>query len=348
MKAWLLDDFRGLGCLRLGDVETPKPGNGDVLVRLRFAALNPADRFLAENLYPARPSLPHILGRDGMGVVEAVGANVKNVRAGDRVCMLRGEAGVTQAGTFAELVAVPEVAVAPAPTGWSDEEAAAGPLVYLTAYQALQQWGPLGNQHGGATFGHATPSEHKVIATVLITGISGGVGLATLQLAKTFGHKVIGTTRGTAKTTRLREFGADLLVDPNDPELRNKVREFTARKGVDLIVDSIAGDLFNVLMDTLAYGGRVSVVGMLGGLVPNFNTAKLLFKRARIGGVLVSDYQGEQAQKIWAEIVVRLDTAKQRPVVDSVFPFVRLPAAFDRLAAGPFGKVVLKTEDAAK
>ena len=180
---------------------------------------------------------------------------------------------------------------------------------------------------------------------MLITGISGGVGLAALQLAKTLGHKVIGTTRGTGKAARLREFGADLLVDPNDPELRNKVMEFTARKGVDLIVDNIAGDLFNVLMDTLAYGGRVSVVGMLGGLVPNFNTAKLLFKRARIGGVLVSDYQGEQAQKIWAEIVTRLDKAKQRPVVDSIFPFDRLPAAFEKLAAGPFGKVLVRSSN---
>jgi|CXWL01.1.fsa_nt_gi NADPH2:quinone reductase len=323
MRAWLLDDFKGLGCLQLAEVETPKPGDGDVLVRLRFAALNPADRFLAENLYPARPALPHILGRDGMGVVQSVGAEVKSVRPGDRACILRGDAGVTQPGTFAEFVVVPEVAVAAAPIGWTDEEAAAGPLVYLTAYQALQQWGPLEK------------------ATVLITGISGGVGLASLHLAKTFGHKVIGTTRGTGKAARLREFGADLLVDPDDPELRNKVKEFTSRKGVDLIIDNIAGDLFNVLMDTLGYGGRVSVVGMLGGLVPNFNTAKLLFKRARIGGVLVTDYKGERAQKIWPEIVTRLDAANQRPVVDSTFPFEGLLAAFDRLAAGPFGKVLI-------
>jgi NADPH2:quinone reductase len=225
---------------------------------------------------------------------------------------------------------VPEAAVAPAPIGWSDEEAAAGPLVYLTAYQALQQWGPLEK------------------STVLITGISGGVGLASLHLAKTFGHKVIGTTRGTGKAARLRELGVDLLIDPNDPELRNQVKEFTAKKGVDLIIDNIAGDLFNVLMDTLAYGGRVSVVGMLGGLVPNFNTAKLLFKRARIGGVLVNDYQGEQAQEVWAEIVARLDAADLRPVVDSVHPFDELHSAFKKLEGGPFGKVLIRTRSASE
>jgi NADPH2:quinone reductase len=85
MKAWLLDDFKGLECLRLADVETPTPRNDEVLVRLRFAALNPADRFLAENLYPARPALPHILGRDGMGIVQSVGANVRG--ASGRSCV---------------------------------------------------------------------------------------------------------------------------------------------------------------------------------------------------------------------------------------------------------------------
>ncbi len=340
MKAWLLDDFKGLARLRLGEVETPMPGPDEVLVELRFSALNPADRFLAENLYPAKPKLPHILGRDGTGIIKAVGPDVKGVAQGDRVCILRGDAGVTRPGTFAEFVAVPEEAVTPAPVGWSDEESAAGPLVYLTAFQALTQWGPFEQRVARAT--EAPPCKTQNARIVLVTGISGGVGLAALHLAKTLGHTVIGTTRGTDKVAGLREHGADFLVDPADPDLRKKIKEFTSGKGVDLIVDNIAGELFNTLMDTLAYGGRVSVVGMLGGLVPNFNTAKLLFKRARIGGVLVSDYQGKQAQSVWAEIVNRLNSAKRRPVVDSVFPFDQLHAAFDKLSAGPLGKVLLK------
>ena len=326
MQAWLLDDFKGLGCLRLGEAEKPTPGADEVLIRLRFAALNPADRFLAESLYPAKPRLPHILGRDGCGLVEAIGANVRGMRAGDAVCVLRGDAGVTKPGTLAEFVAVPAEAVVPVPAGWSDQEAAAGPLVYLTAYQALTQWGSLEK------------------ANVLITGVSGGVGLAALQLAKTFGHTVIGTTRGSAKTSRLREHGADFLIDPGDPDFRRKVKEYTGGKGVDLVVDNIAGALFNVVLDTLAFGGRVSVVGMLGGLVPDFNTAKLLFKRTRIGGVLVADYQGEQARVVWSEIIHRLDAAKRRPVVDSVFPFQDALSAFERLAAGPFGKVLIAVQ----
>lgn len=325
MRAWLLDDFKGLSCLRLGEVEKPTPGPEEVLLRLNFAALNPADRFLAESLYPAKPRLPHILGRDGSGVVESIGERVRSVHPGEKVCVLRGDAGVTRPGTLAEFVAVPDEAVVPVPAGWSDEQAAAGPLVYLTAYQALTQWGPLEKAH------------------VLITGVSGGVGLAALHLAKTFGHTVIGTTRGSAKAARLREHGADHLLDPADPDFRKKIKEYTGGRGVDLVVDNVAGELFNVILDTLAFGGRISVVGMLGGLVPNFNTAKLLFKRSRIGGVLVADYQGEQARTTWTEIVRRLDDAKRRPVVDSVFPFDQLLAAFDKLAAGPFGKVLLRT-----
>jgi len=328
MRAWLLDGFTGLDALRLCDSHPrPVPARGEVLVRLRYAALNPADRFLAESLYPARPQLPHILGRDGMGVVESVGEGVAGFAPGDRVAILRGEAGVTKPGTFAEAVCIPQELLAAVPTGWSEQETAAAPLVYVTAHQALNQWGPLEN------------------ATVLITGISGGVGLASLQLAKTYGHKVIGTTRGAAKRRRLSELGADLLLDPADGDLRTRVREFTAKKGVDLIIDNIAGPLFNVLLDTLAYGGRISVVGMLAGCVPDFNTARLFFKRTRIGGVLVTDYGPEVAQRVWKEIVSRLGAANQRPIIDSVFEFDKLREAFDKLAAGPCGKVLLKVAD---
>ncbi len=327
MRAWLLRDFTGLSGLELeADVPTPTPADDEVVVRVRFAALNPADRFLSERLYPANPPLPHILGRDGSGVVVETGANVKNCRAGDRVAIMRGEAGVTRRGTFAEFVSVPSTSVAPAPGSWSDEQVAAAPLVYATAHQALNQWGPLKQP------------------IVLITGVSGGVGLATLQLAKCYGCKVIGTSRGASKQAGLKEFGVDLLVDPEDPELRAKVRDFTGKKGVDLVVDNIAGPLFNVVLDTLGYGGRISVVGMLGGLVPSFNTAKLIFKRIRIGGVHVSDATPEESQRIWTEVVTQLDAGGQRPQVDSVFPFAGLKDAFARLAAGPFGKVLISTE----
>src|SRR5438874_13177380 len=117
MRAWLMDSYDGVEKLRLGEVSDPQPGSGQVLLRLKFAALNPADAFLAQAMYPAKPSLPHILGRDGVGVVLDVAPSVKNVRVGDTVGILRCDAGVEAWGTLAERVLVPAASLIPIPAG---------------------------------------------------------------------------------------------------------------------------------------------------------------------------------------------------------------------------------------
>jgi NADPH:quinone reductase len=341
MKAWLLDDFTGLSALRLDEsVSEPSPGPGAVRIKVWFAALNPADRFLAERLYPARPELPHILGRDGCGAVDAVGAGVSSVRAGERVVILRGEAGVEKRGTFGEYVVVPEAVVARAPDDWSDAEAAAAPLVYETAHQALTQWGPL----DGPSSPPAGSRSHNNPATILISGVTGGVGIASLHLAKAWGHRVIGLTRTASKHETLKRAGCDLILHPDKDDLKREVKAFTDGAGVDLAIDNIAGPLFERMVDVLGQGGRLSVVGMLGGLVPNFNTAQLIFKRGRIGGVHVGDYDAATAQSAWREIVAALSKIGAKPLVDKVFPFERLPDAFAHLEAGPLGKVVLHVD----
>jgi NADPH:quinone reductase len=115
-----------------------------------------------------------------------------------------------------------------------------------------------------------------------------------------------------------------------------------APKKVDLVVDNVGGPLFNELIAMLSHGGQVSVVGRSGGVVPEFNTAALFFRRNRIGGVSVGDYTPEEAQAAWKQIVSRLDATGKRPVVDSIFPFEDVPAAFARLAQGPMGKVLVR------
>jgi len=392
MRAWLLDSLSGLGALRLvNDFPIPAPAANEVLIRVSHAALNPADRFLAENQYPAKPAFPHILGRDGCGVIDRVGGGVRSFRVGDRAVLLRSEPGVTRHGTFAEFVAVPEDWLAPAPPNWNDAESAAGPLVYLTAHQALTQWdsrsatgglsdsaGPSGNPSpfkgegkgegegskrtcatGGLSDSAASsspsapsPSQGEgrgegqapnSSSVVLITGASGGVGIASIHLAKAFGYRVIALSRGTSKVERLLAEGADIVLDPDDKDLKKKTKEFTADRGVNLVVDNIGGDLFGRVIDTLSFGGRISVVGMLGGPVREFNTARFLFKRVRVGGVLVNDYTPQLARQTWTAIVSDLDRIHRKPVVDRMFPFDQLLAAFDRLAQGPLGKVILKT-----
>lgn len=326
MRAWLMDGYEGVERLRLAEVPDPQPDEGEVLLQVRYAALNPADAFLAQAQYPARPPLPHVLGRDGAGEVLAVGAGVERVKPGDTVGILRCEAGVERWGTFAEKVVVPAASVAPLPEGWTLEEMAAAPLVYLTAWQALVQWGGL-------------PSPGQVL---LVTGASGGVGVASVMLGRSMGMTVVALSRSAEKSRRLRELGADHVFDPSAPDLKQQVLGALGGRRVDLVVDLVAGPLFNTVLQLLGYGGRISVAGRSGGTVPEFNTATLFFRRLRIGGVSVGDYTPEGAQTAWKEIVRRLRELGQRPVIDSVFPFDELKDAFRRLAQGPMGKVLVK------
>jgi len=332
MRAWFMDAFNGVENLRLGEAPDPQPGPGQILLRVRFAALNPADAFLAEAMYPAKPALPHIPGRDGVGEVMAAGAGVSNVKAGDTVGILRCDCGVEKWGTLAEKVIVSAASVAPPPEGWSLEQMAGAPLVYLTAWQALTQWSD-------------PPAPLTAGSVLLVTGASGGVGTASVQLGKSMGFTVVALSRSAEKGAKLRAMGADFVFDPGDPNLRKAALAAIAPKKVDIVVDSVGGALFHQLIAMLGYGGRISVVGRSAGEVPNFNTAALFFKRNRIGGVAVSDFTAEQAQAAWKEITGRLNASGQKPVVDRVFAFDDVKQAFARLAEGPMGKVLVRVAD---
>ena len=327
MRAWLLQSLGGLEKLSLGDVPDPQPAAGEVIVRVLYAGLNPADRYLAEGQYPARPSLPHTLGRDGIGMIESLGPGVAEFKVGEKVSIVRSEIGVTRPGTFAERVAVPIESLVRPPAAWSDEESAGATLVYLTAYQAITQWVDL--PHNSVT---------------LITGASGGVGVASIHLAKSLGHTVIGLSRSPEKSKKLYDLGADATFDPNETQWRSRLKEFLAGRRVDLAIDNIGGPLFNELLDTLGEHGRISCVGRLAGPVPQLNTASLFFRRIQIRGVAVGAYTALESQQHWNEIVKRLERTGARPIVDSVFEFPKLLEAFERLRSGPMGKVLLNCQ----
>jgi NADPH:quinone reductase-like Zn-dependent oxidoreductase len=156
------------------------------------------------------------------------------------------------------------------------------------------------------------------------------------------GLTVVALSRSAEKSARLKALGADVVLDPNDPLLRKNVQTAIAPKKVDLVIDSIGGPLFDQLVSVLGYQGRISVVGRSAGAVPNFNTASLLFRRNRIGGVAVSDYTPEAGHAAWHEIVNRLAAIGERPVVDSIFAFEEVKPAFARLQQGPMGKVIVR------
>jgi NADPH:quinone reductase len=329
MRAWLMDTYEGVGKLRLAEVPDPQPGPGEALLRMRFAGLNPADAFLALAQYPAKPPLPHVLGRDGVGDVLALGAGASNVAVGDTVAILRCDVGVETWGTLAEKTVVCATSLSKIPDGWSLEEMAGAPLVFLTAWQALTQW--------------SDPSAPPLAgSTLLVTGASGGVGVASVLLGKSMGLTVVALSRSAEKAAKLRELGADFVFDPSDPNLRKSVMAAIAPKKIDLAVDNVAGPLFNQLIAMLGYGGRISVVGRSGGAVPDFNTGTLFFRRNRIGGVAVADFTPESAHETWEEIVARLSVIGKRPVVDGVYPFEEVKQAFARLNQGPMGKVLVR------
>ena len=324
-----MDSYDGVEKLRLGEVADPQPGPAEVLLRVKYAALNPADAFLARGMYPARPPLPHILGRDGVGEVMAVGPGVENLRVGNTVGILRCQVGVETWGTLADQVVVPAESVAPVPPAWSLEEMAAAPLVFLTAWQALTQWSD-------------PPAPPPAWSVLLVTGASGGVGVASVLLGKSMDLIVVALSRSADKRATLRTLGADFVFDPGDGNLRKAVLASISPKHVDLAVDNVGGALFNQVIAMLGYGGRISVVGRSGGTVPEFNTAGLFFRRNRIGGVSVGDYSAHAAHTAWKQILERLEVTGRRPVVDSTFPFEEVKRGFARLAQGPMGKVLVR------
>lgn len=329
MRAWLMDSYQGIDKLRLGEMPDPQPGPTDVLVKVTYAALNPADAFLAQGLYPAKPTLPHILGRDGVGEVKFVGSHVGNINAGETVGVLRCEIGVEIPGTLAEKVVVPAESLVSIPAGWSLAEMAGAPLVFLTAWQALTQWSN-------------PPAPLAKRSVLLVTGASGGVGLASVLLGQAMDLIIVALSRDAEKRTKLKALGADFVFDPEDRALVKSISAAISPKKVDLVIDCVGGKLFPRIIAVLGHGGRISVVGRSGGTVSEFNTATLLFHRIRIGGVSVGDYRVQTAQAVWKEIVGRLETVGHRPQIDSIVPFEEVKKGFARLAQGPMGKVLVR------
>lgn len=326
MKAWLWDGEAGLNHLSLSEAPDPVAGEGEAVLEVHYAALNPADRMLAERRYPypVDPPLPHVLGRDGVGTVVAVGDGVTDLSIGERRIILRSEVGVFRWGTFAEQVALPAVNLVEIPQGWTEQQSACATLVYLSAYYALTMWEPL--------------EENSV---VLVTGASGGVGLAAVQLAAAMGHTVVALSRSKEKQQRLRQIGAKFAFDPGDAQWPTRVKDALGTHGVNLAVDTIGGRQFTDVIDSMGELGRLSLVGELGGPVPNFYTGTLFSRRLRMGAMALGYYTPAQNHTAWNEVLKILARNGSRPLVDQAFPFDQLPQAFERLSDGPMGKVVV-------
>ena len=218
MKAIRVHQFGGPEILKLEDVATPKPSDGEVLVRIHAAGVNPYDTYMRAGTYAVKPTLPYTPGSDGAGTIEAVGEGVKKVRRGDRVYT-----GRTVTGAYAEYALALEEQVHPLPANIDFKQGAGIWVPYGTAYHAL----------------HHSAKAHAS-ETVLVHGASGGVGIAALQIARAMGLTVLGTA-GTPRGLELaKREGAHQVFDHRKPGYQEEILQTTGNRGVDIILEMLA------------------------------------------------------------------------------------------------------------
>jgi zinc-binding alcohol dehydrogenase/oxidoreductase len=315
VKAIRIHEDGGPEVLRYEDVPDPEPGEGDVLIELRAASLNHLDVWIRKGL-PSVPK-PRILGADGAGLVagtdERVVINPAIVRDGKTHIV-----GETMDGTHAELIAVPREFVHPIPGDLSFEEAAAFPLVFLTAYRMLVSRARL------------QPGEW-----VLIWGIGGGVATAALAIAKALDARAVVTSSSDEKLVRARELGADATVNHETEDVVARVKELT-EGGAHIVVDDVGEATWRSTLDAARPEGRVVVCGATTGPNPPAALHRVWWKQLSILGSSMGT--PEDFQSVYDLVAAGL----ARPTVDRVFPLAEARAAHERLEAGKqLGKIVL-------
>lgn len=324
MKAIVVHEFGGPEVLRLEEVPDPAPGPHQVVVRVHAAGVNPADTYVRAGTYARRPDLPFIPGYDAAGTIEAIGSDVHAFRRDDRVYVLKpGDSQL--AGTYAERAVCDVAHVHPLPPNLSFEQGAAIGVAYSTAYRALMQRA------------HAEPGE-----TVLVHGASGGVGIATVQLASSRGMTVIGTAGTPGGLDLIKDEGAQLALNHHHPTYVQEIMQFTTGRGVDVIVEMLANVNLAKDLTLLARGGRVVVVGNRGTI--DINPRDLMSRDASVQGMLLWNTPPDEMRKVQAALVAGFANGTLRPIVGRTFPLADAKSAHEAvMAPGAHGKIVLTT-----
>ncbi|CAN5902818.1 zinc-binding dehydrogenase [soil metagenome] len=337
MKAIVLRELGSPDKLRLEDVPDPKPGPGEVIIRLKAAALNHRDVWLWKGKYPGL-KLPTIPGSDGAGKVLEMGTGVEGLRDGQDVVINPGLdwgsdprvqgadfriLGMPDDGTYAELIKVPASNVHRKPAGLSYEQAAAIPLAALTAYRAV-----------------VTKAEVHRGETVLVTGIGGGVSTFAAAIARRLGARVLATSGSDEKLGRARkELGVEEGVNSKAGDWGRAILDLTGGRGPDVVIDSVGGATFARAVEITATAGRVVTFGATTGPSEPIDLFRLFWKQVRILGTTM----GTPAE--FAAMLDLYEDGGLKPILDRTFPLAEAPAAHRRMEeAEQFGKIILKID----
>ena len=283
MKAVLCESFGPAENLTLADIEAPQLLPGHVIVEIRACALNFPDVLMIEGKYQSLPPFPFTPGGEFAGVVSEVADDIQNWHVGDEVF------GACGHGAMAEQICVSAKSLRAKPQSMGFAQASGISTTYGTSYYALKQ---RANLQAGET--------------LLVLGAAGGVGLAAVELGKAMGARVIAAASSPEKLQIAQQAGADNLIDYSDGELKEKVKSLTEGKGADVIYDPVGGPMFDQCMRCINWGGRVLIVGFVGGDIPKVPTNLILLKSCQVVGVFYGAFSGRfpaENQQNFVEII---------------------------------------------
>jgi NADPH:quinone reductase-like Zn-dependent oxidoreductase len=344
LKAVRLHAHGGVDQLRYEETGDPHSRSShDALVRLKAASINRHEVSLRRGLLSVPVDLPRILGCDGAGTVIAAGSEVRNVKPGDPVCLYpaiscggcelcrtqqehfcgqRRLLGEREDGTYAECVSVPATNCYPMPQGLTFEEAAALPLVYSTAWRMLISEARL------------RPGE-----SVLILGVGGGIASASLRVAASLGADVIVTSSSDQKLAKAEKHGARHGINYKTMDVAKEVRTLTNKRGVDVVVDCVAGDGWLTSFAALAKGGRLVTCGATADGNPQADLRRVFWNHLKVFGSMAG------TREDFRQMLNFFAVARAKPIVDDVFPLKDAGKAHQRLEAGQqFGKIILSMD----
>lgn len=323
MQAVLCKAFGPAETLVVEEISSPDIKKNEVLLDVHAAGINFPDTLIIQGKYQFKPPFPFSPGGEAAGVVSAVGEKVSHLKVGDRVMALTGW------GSCAEQVAVPAYNILPMPEAMDFSTAAAFSMTYGTAMHALKQRGSL--QAG---------------ETLLVLGASGGVGLAAIEIGKAMGARVIAAASSAEKLEVARQAGADELINYLTDDVRECLKTLTKGQGVDVIIDPVGGDLFETVFRSIAWNGRMLVIGFASGTIPSLPANLPLLKGAAVIGVFWGSFAQRQPQdnvENFQQLFAWYAQGKLKPLVSQTFALEDTAQAINTLAARKaVGKLVIK------